>query len=97
MHVWLIFDKVAFYLIKLATDMYWQPSFLLSETYQYHNHFSHQMWNKAKNMQHFRERMWVCVCVCVYPCVCVCVRVRVWAGEERVREYYNYTLLGPVL
>ncbi len=31
MHVWLNLKAIKFYLIKLAPDFYWQPSYLLGE------------------------------------------------------------------
>ncbi len=31
MYFWLNLRKMKFYLIKLATDFYWQPSYLLGE------------------------------------------------------------------
>ncbi len=39
-NVWLNLKTIKFYLIKLATDIYWQPSYLLGETFPlFHNSF----------------------------------------------------------
>jgi hypothetical protein len=42
MYVWLNLERIKFYLIKLASDFYFQPSFLLSERsslFEYQNYF----------------------------------------------------------
>ncbi len=89
-----IYVRVCVCVYILATDFYWQPSYLLSER-AYLSIITDGTVEKESQSFFVHIHMFVCVCVyaCVRVCVCVCVCVWVWlcvcAGEESLVRNEN--------